>query len=377
MENINIENLTLTKISNTGGGAFNNFIVIKDIKCGGEHTIVLSEQGRVYSFGHGYTGQLGQGNSKNFHLPMLVKSLIKKKVIHIAAGWSHSMILTSQNYLYITGCGKYGELGLEDDENRKSFTLVRSTMNLNITKIFAGGHHSWILVDSKHPEKVNIPEPSPLETGGNSPPSGNQSPRNFNLYTNNNENNKTLKSEKPHPMSNLDQKLRFDLDLLAGKFINKEKFLLQVAYTDLKICHRFIRFSIPQTSRFKDITYKDLNILFQNFFKNEKGIISYRLQDDNEINFKNRTGNNNIALDILTKEIKNNFKFNLNKKYFYSIVIVYDHSKNHDFITLKQNIEEIKLKENFNNYSYGKKDFNQSFCNNIYAYKFISELKIF
>lgn len=84
-------------------------VVIKDIKCGGEHTIILSSYGRVYTFGHGYTGQLGQGNSKNFDRPMIVKSLIRKTVNQIAAGWSHSMILTSEGNLYIAGCGKYGE----------------------------------------------------------------------------------------------------------------------------------------------------------------------------------------------------------------------------------------------------------------------------
>jgi alpha-tubulin suppressor-like RCC1 family protein len=85
-------------------------VVIKDIKCGGEHTIVLSSFGRVYTFGHGYTGQLGLGNTKNYDRPMIVKSLIKKTVTQIAAGWSHSMILTSEGNLYISGCGKYGEL---------------------------------------------------------------------------------------------------------------------------------------------------------------------------------------------------------------------------------------------------------------------------
>jgi len=85
-------------------------VVVKDIKCGGEHTIVLSSFGRVYTFGHGYTGQLGLGNTKNYDRPMIVKSLIKKTVNQIAAGWSHSMILTSEGNLYIAGCGKYGEV---------------------------------------------------------------------------------------------------------------------------------------------------------------------------------------------------------------------------------------------------------------------------
>ena len=58
-----------------------NSIIIKDIKCGGDHTLVLSKTGKLYTFGHGYTGQLGLGNSKNYHAPMLVKSLLKKQIM--------------------------------------------------------------------------------------------------------------------------------------------------------------------------------------------------------------------------------------------------------------------------------------------------------
>jgi len=340
----------------TSSALNSNDVLIRDIKCGGEHTIVLSHQGRVYTFGHGYTGQLGQGNSKNYQFPMLVKSLIKKKITSIAAGWSHSLILTSQNYLYVTGCGKYGELGLEDDESRRNFTILRSTMNLNITKIFAGGHHSWILVDSKVPEKAELISPSPIGSGGNTPPSGGMSPKAIN-----NQENKILNASKleKNTHNKLDQKLKFDLELLAGKFINRERFILQVAYSDLKICHRFIRFSISPNSRFKDISYRDLNNLMYNYFKTDKCVLSFRLQDDNDINFKNSSGNNNLALDVISKEVRNNFKLNLNKKYSYSVIVVYDYTKNLDFITLKQNIDEVKEKENINN---AKKNLNQGFC---------------
>ena len=296
---------------------------------------------------------------------MLVKSLLRKHILQISAGWSHSMILTSQNYLYVSGCGKYGELGLEDDENRRNFTLLRSTMNLNITKIFAGGHHSWIIVDAKIPEKAELHSPSPIGSGGNTPPSGSQSPRNLNnvnsvnnanLINNNNENKNFGNNNK----NKLDQKLRFDLDLLAGKFVNRERFILQVAYTDLRICHRFIRFAVPNGSRFKDISYRDLINLMQNYFKSDRGIVTFRLQDDSDVNFKNASGNTNIAFDVIAKEVQNNFKLNLNKKNFYSVVIVYDYTKNVDFISLKNNIQEVKLKENIS--SSGNKSLNQGFC---------------
>ena len=140
-------------------------IQIIDIKCGGEHSMILSKNGRVYTFGHGYTGQLGLGNSKNSTTPMIVKSLTNKSVNQIAAGWSHSMVLTSEGNLYVCGCGKFGELGLNDSDsmNKYNFTFLKSASKLNITNIFAGGHHSWLLIDNITPERIDFEMPEPLE----------------------------------------------------------------------------------------------------------------------------------------------------------------------------------------------------------------------
>lgn len=55
-----------------------SLIIIKDIKCGGNHTIILSQRGRVYTFGHGINGQLGLGDTQNYNSPMLVKSVFFK-----------------------------------------------------------------------------------------------------------------------------------------------------------------------------------------------------------------------------------------------------------------------------------------------------------
>lgn len=114
LEKNDITNFNLTSINpdetNRTASHYRSPLVIKDVKCGGEHTVVLSTMGRVYTFGHGYTGQLGLGKTQNFVRPMIVKSLAKKIVTDIAAGWSHSMVLTSEGNLYVSGCGKYGEL---------------------------------------------------------------------------------------------------------------------------------------------------------------------------------------------------------------------------------------------------------------------------
>ena len=66
--------------------------------------------GKVYTFGHNMNGQLGLGDTKNHSQPEIVKSILKKNIVMISAGWSHSFILSDQGNLYSCGSAKYGEL---------------------------------------------------------------------------------------------------------------------------------------------------------------------------------------------------------------------------------------------------------------------------
>ena len=140
-----------------------NLNKIIDIKCGGEHTLFLSDNGKVYSCGHGYLGQLGLGNNKNVKSPILVHSLSNKNIIEIAAGWSHSLVLTDSGFVYSAGCGKFGELGLGENTNKYNYTWIKKLGSMNIKHIFAGGHHSWCIIDDKFPLKEKLIEPEPLE----------------------------------------------------------------------------------------------------------------------------------------------------------------------------------------------------------------------
>ena len=140
-----------------------NLNKIIDIKCGGEHSLFLSDTGRVYACGHGYFGQLGLGNNKNYKTPILVLSLSNKNIIEIAAGWSHSLALNDDGFVYATGCGKFGELGLGDKRNKYNYTWIKKLGTMNIKHIYTGGHHSWCIIDNKYPLKEKFIEPEPLE----------------------------------------------------------------------------------------------------------------------------------------------------------------------------------------------------------------------
>ncbi|XP_043265711.1 RCC1 domain-containing protein 1 [Colletes gigas] len=83
-----------------------------DIACGFDHTILLAENGDIYSMGMGTRGQLGHNDLEDCDNPRLVEALAGLKVVQISAmGW-HSAVVTDQGDLYTWGWNTNGELGL-------------------------------------------------------------------------------------------------------------------------------------------------------------------------------------------------------------------------------------------------------------------------
>ena len=87
--------------------------------------VILTQLGKVYSFRHGYNGQLGQGTNFNCLVPKEIKNFNKVKINEIACGWSHTVILSNKGYVYTAGCNLFGKLGVCDKVNRDVFVLVK------------------------------------------------------------------------------------------------------------------------------------------------------------------------------------------------------------------------------------------------------------
>ncbi len=79
--------------------------------------------------------------------------MLSHKVVSIAAGRNHSLALTTKNDVYACGNGQNGQLGLPDKEMRKVFTHVLSLVTVNSVKMYAGGFHSWVVLDDLMPKK--------------------------------------------------------------------------------------------------------------------------------------------------------------------------------------------------------------------------------
>ncbi|KAL3853004.1 hypothetical protein ACJMK2_016594 [Sinanodonta woodiana] len=82
------------------------------IECGQFHTLALTENADVYSWGWGVYGQLGHGDPEDGLVPKKINALKDQKVDMLAAGYCHSLVKTSQGYVLAFGCAYFGQLGL-------------------------------------------------------------------------------------------------------------------------------------------------------------------------------------------------------------------------------------------------------------------------
>ncbi|PAA47454.1 hypothetical protein BOX15_Mlig006384g4 [Macrostomum lignano] len=88
---------------------------VQMVSCGLEHTLVLTENGRVYVCGSGESGQLGLGTGCTYAPTVkVVSGLEKLKVACVAAGERHSMCVCSRTgQLYAFGDPQHGKLGFK------------------------------------------------------------------------------------------------------------------------------------------------------------------------------------------------------------------------------------------------------------------------
>uniref|UniRef100_A0A8C9ZBX5 RCC1-like domain-containing protein n=1 Tax=Sander lucioperca TaxID=283035 RepID=A0A8C9ZBX5_SANLU len=94
------------------------------LSCGGEHTAVITENGRLLMFGGNTWGQLGLGFKPAASKPASVKSLKSENVKLVACGRDHTIVCTWQGSVFVAGSNQEGQLGLGHWNNTTSFHLL-------------------------------------------------------------------------------------------------------------------------------------------------------------------------------------------------------------------------------------------------------------
>ena len=115
---------------------------VVDIAAGAAHTLAKTNNGYLYAFGSNWDGQLGIGGSglgSSVKKPLAVMS----HVYTMAAGAAHSLVVTTDNALWVFGRNRNGQLG---NGNLTSETRPQKTINSSVYDVAAGDRHSLALL---------------------------------------------------------------------------------------------------------------------------------------------------------------------------------------------------------------------------------------
>uniref|UniRef100_A0A673I4H7 Alsin-like n=1 Tax=Sinocyclocheilus rhinocerous TaxID=307959 RepID=A0A673I4H7_9TELE len=100
----------------------------------------------VWSWGRGQEGQLGHGDYLPRLQPLCIKSLSKKEVVKITAGANHSLALTAQCQVYSWGSDKFGQLGRINAPSTVP-NLAMISEGIRVWDVAAGQTHTLLLAD--------------------------------------------------------------------------------------------------------------------------------------------------------------------------------------------------------------------------------------
>lgn len=138
---------------------------IVQISCGDAHTVALSSDGKLYSWGGGGCGQLGHPDTQAMPKdedgcpyqpkPKLIAALRSMEVKQIACGKAHTVAVLENGHLYSWGAGACGQLGHPDtssfpsDEDGYPFQpiprCVYALKNLFLVYASCGDVHTMVL----------------------------------------------------------------------------------------------------------------------------------------------------------------------------------------------------------------------------------------
>jgi len=123
---------------------------IAAISCGSNHTGIVTVSGKAYTFGNGLFGRLGNGRTDNhsFAVPFQVQG-IKEPIASISCGGYHTGIVTVSGKVYTFGSGSHGKLG----DGRTDYYNVGIPVQVQgitepIASISCGNSHTGIVTVS-------------------------------------------------------------------------------------------------------------------------------------------------------------------------------------------------------------------------------------
>ncbi|KAK4054672.1 RCC1 domain-containing protein [Microbotryomycetes sp. JL221] len=137
-----------------------------DICCGDFHNVALTKQGDGYVFGDDRRGQCGGLTDETGQLQLIQLTNNNNNnsdtynddepiIKFISCGTNHTVLVTNDNQVFVTGCNNYGQLGqlehrqttLDNDMFVRQFVISESLSSLGIiTKVIATRNKTFVQI---------------------------------------------------------------------------------------------------------------------------------------------------------------------------------------------------------------------------------------
>ncbi|MFF4449521.1 RCC1-like domain-containing protein [Streptomyces sp. NPDC001502] len=119
---------------------------VKQISAGCDFSLALLENGKVYAWGRGIHGQLGNGSRATSSVPRQVQGL--ENVVEVDAGCHHALALTAEDTVKSWGYNLYGQLG--NSSTTSSTVPVDVDWVDGVSDIEAGAFHNYVKTSDSH-----------------------------------------------------------------------------------------------------------------------------------------------------------------------------------------------------------------------------------
>ena len=115
------------------------------LSAGAHHSLALTADGTVWSWGYGGFGQLGHGDQQHQLLPKKIEAFSGQRVVAVSAGGTNSLATTTDGAVWSWGRGNFGKLGHGDEQLQLLPKKVEAFAGQRVLAVSAGGYHSLAL----------------------------------------------------------------------------------------------------------------------------------------------------------------------------------------------------------------------------------------
>ena len=115
------------------------------LSAGAYHSLALTADGAVWSWGGGGNGNLGHGDEQQLLLPKKVEAFADQRVVAVSAGYNHGLAITADGAFVSWGFGGFGRLGHGDPQIQLLPKKIEALAGQRVLAVSAGQYHGMAI----------------------------------------------------------------------------------------------------------------------------------------------------------------------------------------------------------------------------------------